>query len=123
MTTKILNHHQARWAEILSSYDFVLDHITGSKNTANGPSRRPDYAENIDLPSRTLIPQSALCFLPLHLLPSGVEPAPSNLESSLFASAKATLSSSVTSHLASKSASIFTNITSNLLFVREFWTD
>ena len=71
MTTKILNHRQARWGEILSGYDFVLDHITGSKNPADGPSRCPDYVENVDLPSGTLIPQSALCLLPSHLLPSG----------------------------------------------------
>jgi len=34
---------QAGWAEILSSYDFVIEHLEGSKNPADGPSRRPDY--------------------------------------------------------------------------------
>src|SRR5205814_8300315 len=34
----------------------VLDHITGSKNPADGHSRRPDYAENVELPSGSLIP-------------------------------------------------------------------
>ena len=38
MSTKILNRRQARWAEFLSGYDFVLDHIPGSKNPADGPS-------------------------------------------------------------------------------------
>src|SRR5437667_3634192 len=66
MTTKILNHRQARWAEILSGYNFALDHITGSKNPADGPSRRPNYAENVDFPSGTLIPQSTLRLLPSH---------------------------------------------------------
>src|SRR5207248_2793826 len=70
MTTKILNRCQARWAEILSGYDFVLDHITSSKNPADGPSRRPDYAENVDLPSSSLIPQSALLYLSIPLLTS-----------------------------------------------------
>ena len=38
MTTKILNRRQARWAEFLASYDFILTHIKGTKNPANGPS-------------------------------------------------------------------------------------
>ena len=107
MTTKILNRRQARWAEILSGYDFVLDHITGSKNPADGPSRRPDYAENVDLPSGTLIPQSALRFLPPHLLPPRAGPAPGN--SSILASAEASLSSSGTRRLASNTP-VFANL-------------
>lgn len=67
MSTKILNRRQARWAEFLSAYDFVLVHISGSKNPADGPSRRPDYAENVDVPMGTLIPQSALRLLPGNL--------------------------------------------------------
>jgi len=59
MTTKILNRRQARWAEILSGYDFVLDHIPGSRNPADGLSRRPDYANDIDIPSGALIPRCA----------------------------------------------------------------
>ena len=106
MTTKILNRRQARWAEILSGYDFVLDHIAGSKNPADGPSRRPDYAENVDLPSGTLIPQSALRFLP-NLLPSSAGPAPGN--SPILASAEASLSSSGTRRLASNT-SVFANL-------------
>src|SRR5437762_9975206 len=107
MTTKILNRRQARWAEILSSYDFVLDHIRGSKNPADGPSRRPNYAENVDLPSGTLIPQSALRLLPSHLLPSGAGPAPGNSPS--IASAEASLSSSGTRRLASNTP-VFANL-------------
>src|SRR5213596_2728446 len=76
----------------------VLDHITGSKNPADGPSRRPDYAENVELPSGTLIPQSALRFLP-NLLPPSAGPAPGN--SPILASAEASLSSSGTRRLAS----------------------
>jgi len=44
MTTKVLNRRQARWAELLAGYDFVLVHLPGVKNPADGPSRRPDYA-------------------------------------------------------------------------------
>ena len=42
-TSKVLSQQQAIWAEILSSYDFVLEHQEGKKNPADGPSRRPDY--------------------------------------------------------------------------------
>src|SRR5436190_22177412 len=96
MTTKILNRREARWAEILSGYNFVLDYITSSKNPADGPSHRPDYTENVELPSGALIPQSAL-----RLLPSSAGPAPGNLPSFSFASAEASLSSSGTYRLAS----------------------
>src|SRR5947207_4840471 len=63
MTTKMLNRRQARWAEFLASYDFVLVHIKGTKNPADGPSRRPDYMENVEIPTGTLIPHSALRML------------------------------------------------------------
>jgi hypothetical protein len=46
MTTKELNARQARWAEELSSYDFVIEHIKGKENTiADALSRRPDHKE------------------------------------------------------------------------------
>lgn len=63
MTTKVLNRRQARWAELLSAYDFVLVPIPSSKNPADGPSRRPDYTQDVELPSGTLIPKSALRLL------------------------------------------------------------
>ena len=65
MMTKILNRHQTCWTDILSGYDFVLDHITDSKNPANGPSHCSDYVENIELPISALILQSPLYLLPL----------------------------------------------------------
>ena len=42
-TSEVLSRWQARWVEILSSYDFVIEHQDGKKNTADGPSRRPGY--------------------------------------------------------------------------------
>jgi hypothetical protein len=42
-TSKVLSRRQARWADILSSYDFVIEHLEGKKNAADGPSRTPDY--------------------------------------------------------------------------------
>jgi hypothetical protein len=58
MSTKILNRRQARWAELLSGYDFVLVHTPGSSNPADGPSRRPDYATDVPKPSGSLLPPS-----------------------------------------------------------------
>jgi len=43
MTTKELNRRQARWAEKLSRYDFVVEYRPGRRNPADGPLRRPDY--------------------------------------------------------------------------------
>jgi reverse transcriptase-like protein len=45
-TTKTLNARQARWAEELSSYDFVIEHVKGKENVvADALSRRPDYRD------------------------------------------------------------------------------
>ena len=79
MSTKILNCRQARWAEFLSGYDFVLDHISGPKNPADGPSRRPDYTKDVDIPSGALIPPKALRLLPPESLLSSVWPTPGNV--------------------------------------------
>jgi hypothetical protein len=54
MTTKQLNGRQARWAEQLSAFDFTIEHRPGIKNPADAPSRRPDYAQNIE--KRTILP-------------------------------------------------------------------
>jgi hypothetical protein len=83
MTTKILKRRQARWAEILSGYDFVLNHVRGSKNPADDPSRRPDYAKDVDRPSGALIPPSASRLLPLESLPSDIPPASSASSTSI----------------------------------------
>ena len=42
-TSKVISRRQARWSETLSTYDFVIEHLEGSKNHANGPSRWPNY--------------------------------------------------------------------------------
>ena len=68
MSTKVLNRRQARWAELLAGYDFVLTPIPGSKNPADGPSRRPDYAEDVTAPSGPLLPSSALRNFPISAL-------------------------------------------------------
>jgi len=38
-TYKVLSRTQARWAEVLSSYDFTIQHLEGTKNPVDGPSR------------------------------------------------------------------------------------
>jgi hypothetical protein len=57
-TTKVLSRRQARWAEILSAYDFTIEHLDGTKNPADGPSRRPDYEEGYERPSARLLSTS-----------------------------------------------------------------
>jgi hypothetical protein len=42
-TSKVLSRREARWSEVLSAYDFVIEHLEGSKNPADGLSRRSDY--------------------------------------------------------------------------------
>jgi len=51
----VLSQRQARWAEILSSYDFVIEHLEGKKNPADGPSRRPDYKIVYERPTARLL--------------------------------------------------------------------
>ena len=48
-TTKVLSGRQARWAEELSSYDFIIEHVKGKENiVADALSRRPDYQEDTE---------------------------------------------------------------------------
>ena len=42
-TSKVICRRQARWAEILSSYNIVIEHLEGKRNPPDLPSRRPDY--------------------------------------------------------------------------------
>ena len=45
MIHKNLNRRQARWAEALAEFDFVIEHRRGKENPADGLSRRPDHME------------------------------------------------------------------------------
>jgi hypothetical protein len=45
METKYLESRQARWAMYLATYDFEIIYRKGASNSADGPSRRPDYEE------------------------------------------------------------------------------
>ena len=48
MTTTKLTFRQVRWAQKLSRYNFVIDYRPGSKNFANGLSRRFDHMTIIE---------------------------------------------------------------------------
>jgi len=41
--------------EILSSYNFVIENLEGKKNSADGPSRRPDYEIGYERPTTRLL--------------------------------------------------------------------
>jgi hypothetical protein len=60
MSTKELSKRQARWAERLAAFDFVILHKPGLKNPADVPSRRPDYAH--DTPSHQVDPYQQKLF-------------------------------------------------------------
>ena len=50
---KELSARQARWAEELSPYDFVIEHVKRKENiVADALSRRPDHKPE-EIPSRT----------------------------------------------------------------------
>jgi hypothetical protein len=42
-TSKVLSTRQGSWSEILSAYNFVIQHKEGTMNPTDGPSRRPNY--------------------------------------------------------------------------------
>ncbi len=54
MTKRKLNSRQARWAEELAAFDFILEYRAGSKNPADGPSRRPDFEKGADVDNPSL---------------------------------------------------------------------
>jgi hypothetical protein len=58
-TSKVLSCRHARWVEILSAYDFKIEHLEGTKNPADGPSRRPDYEQGYERPSARLLATSS----------------------------------------------------------------
>ena len=54
-TSKVLSRRHARWAGILSSYNFAFEHLEGKNNPADGPSRRPDYEIGHERPTAQLL--------------------------------------------------------------------
>ncbi|POW17893.1 hypothetical protein PSTT_00227 [Puccinia striiformis] len=60
-SAKYLTPKQARWASFLDGFNFVIYHIPGKVNPADGPSRRPDF-----LSDRPEIKQSGILTKHLH---------------------------------------------------------
>jgi hypothetical protein len=46
MTNQRLTDRQARWASFLTSFHFVIKHVSGKNNPADAPTRRPDYVSD-----------------------------------------------------------------------------
>jgi hypothetical protein len=73
-TTKVLSRKQARWAEILSAYDFKIEHLDGTKNPAGGPSRCPDYQRGYERPSARLLATTSTSYQYLFANAVEIEP-------------------------------------------------
>ena len=59
LSTKTLSQRQARWAEELSQYNFVIRYKQGKKNTrADALSRRWDHAEGVPLRDHQVLEKS-----------------------------------------------------------------
>jgi len=54
-TSTVLSRRQARWAEIISSYDCVIEHLEAKKKPADGPSIRSDYEMGYRGPTARLL--------------------------------------------------------------------
>jgi hypothetical protein len=59
ISDQVLSRRQARWAEILSACDFKIEHLEGTKNPADGPSRGPDYEQGYERLSALRLANSA----------------------------------------------------------------
>jgi hypothetical protein len=49
-TSQVLSRREARWSEVLLAYDFVIEHLKGTNNPADDPSRPPDCEIAYDRP-------------------------------------------------------------------------
>ena len=95
MTSRILNRRQARWAMFLSEYDFKLDFAPGTKNPADGPSRRPDFIphkgdEVIEFQNQALLTDNHL----ERLFPRNKPPSPLSLNPTINSLSTFTLDNS-----------------------------
>ena len=55
LTTKELNHKQAKWAEMLAEYHFKIKHIKGSDNAKTNTLSRKKELQNSNKVSGTLL--------------------------------------------------------------------
>jgi len=74
--SKMLSWRRVSWAEILSSYDLIIQYLDGKMNHADRPSRRPDYKEGYERPTaRLLATLAATTTEPFNDLLPAIEPA------------------------------------------------
>jgi hypothetical protein len=58
LITKVLNQRQARWAEVLTNYNFWIKHCKGTENIqADALSRQSDHKEGIKKPVLAILKQ------------------------------------------------------------------
>jgi len=48
--SKVFCRRQASWSDILSAHNFVIKHLGGTKNPADGPTGWPDYEIGYERP-------------------------------------------------------------------------
>jgi hypothetical protein len=82
-TSKVLSRGQARWTEILSAYDFEIEHLEGTKKQADGPSRRPNYEQGYERPSARLLATASMSCLYLFANTVEIEPIEKDLLASI----------------------------------------
>jgi transposase InsO family protein len=60
MSSRLLSRRQARWAEFLARFDFQIEYSPGSKNKADGLSRRPDLIPTMtgEIEDQILLPSN-----------------------------------------------------------------
>jgi len=54
-TSEVLSRRQARWVEIFSLWDFIIEHLEGMKNPAESPSGRPNYEISYEIMTERLL--------------------------------------------------------------------
>jgi len=92
----VLSRRQARLSEILSAYDFVIEHLEANKNPAHGPSRRPDYEIGYKRPVARL------------LATAPVEPYDDLMPAIIAAQASDSLAANVSAKLVDRPAAVST---------------
>jgi len=67
-TVIVLSRSQARWVEILSSHDLVIELLEGEKNPADWPSRRPDYKKGYERRTAWVLAPLAATTIELYII-------------------------------------------------------
>jgi len=86
-TSNVHSRRQARWSAVLSAYDYVIEHLGGSKNPAEGPSRRPDYEIGYERPVARLLATVSVepynVLMPVFIAAQATDPLTANVSAKL----------------------------------------